>query len=165
MSTQIGSQTASWQLQQLINRSNNDSWDAFADYLTWQKIENYGHSIGSTSFQAVSNNAAAPTDLVNLLTKLYTNKLLSDASTKLLLSYMQNTNDESLLPSGLSKGITVYHKYGEYEDNVNDVGILTTDKKTYVVAIYSTGNGIYDYDDRTAVFTKIGQILSKAILN
>jgi beta-lactamase class A len=165
LSMNLSGYPASWQLQQLINQSNNDSWDAFADYLTWQSIQDYGRSVGSSTFTAVGSNQAAPTDLVNLLTKLYTGNLLSPASSKLLLSYMQNTNEESLLPSGISKGITIYHKYGEYQDNVHDVGILTTGSKTYIVALYSTGNGIYDYPDRTTVFTKVGKLLSQTLLN
>ena len=94
-------------------------------------------------------------DLAGLLSKLYAGKLLNDRDTKQLLSYMQHTNWESLIPAAVPKDITVYHKYGLIDGNLHDASIIVKDGKAYsfVVMTKSKDNG--DDDDRTMIIREI----------
>jgi len=156
---QLGDYSAEFQLEQLVNQSNNDSWDEFYGLLGLDEISQYAKSIGLTQFD-INANTDSPADLALLLRKLYTGELLNSTYTTQLLSYMQDTEEERFLPSGISSQTTLYHKIGLLGDNVHDVGIIVLPGRTLVAAIYSNGNGSADYDNRASAFTSIGKLLT-----
>ena len=139
-------------LQQMVNQSNNDSWMDLMEFMGYQNQLPYAESIGITTYD-FQNNRISPNDDALLLAKLYTGQLLNQADTKLLLSYMQNTNMEDLIPPAVPAGVIVYHKYGDYEDNLHDTAIIDDGKNPFVLTIYtSDGNREVNYTDRYAVF-------------
>lgn len=138
----VGPYPASYQLQQMINQSNNDSWNAINDALGGNdELQAYATSIGLQ--YKVDGNLMSTKDMAMLLTKLYTGKLLNADHTKTLLSYMQNTNDETLISSVLPSGLTIYHKYGELVEGktnvLHDAAIVTDGSNAYAIVIYSDG--------------------------
>ena len=138
----VGPYPASYQLQQMINQSNNDSWNAINDALGGNdELQAYATSIGLQ--YKVDGNLMSTKDMATLLTKLYTGKLLNADHTKTLLSYMQNTNDETLISSVLPSGLTIYHKYGELVEGktnvLHDAAIVTDGSNAYAIVIYSDG--------------------------
>lgn len=138
----VGPYPASYQLQQMINQSNNDSWNAVNDALGGNdELQAYATSIGLR--YNVDGNLMSAKDMAMLLTKLYTGQLLNAEHTKTLLSYMRHTNDETLIPSVLPRGLTIYHKYGELVDGatnvLHDAAIVTDGSNTYSVVVYSDG--------------------------
>lgn len=154
----VGPYPASYQLQQMINQSNNDSWNAINDAVGGNdELQAYAKSIGLE--YNVDGNLMSVKDMATLLTKLYTGKLLTTEHTKALLSYMQHTNDETLIPSVLPSGLTVYHKYGELVDGttnvLHDAAIVTDGSNTYAVVIYSDGKT--GAAARTETITRIAQ--------
>lgn len=155
----LGAYTVGFQLQQMVNQSNNDSWDYFNNLYPLTSQQNFARSIGINSF-TWNQNTLSPNDDVTLLQKLYTGQLLNTSDTQLLLGYMQNTNEEGLLPSGLPNGWQIYHKYGELDDNVHDGGIITNGNQVFILAIFTNGQGDEDYTARAAIFTQAVQAIT-----
>ena len=149
----LGAYTAQFQLKELINDSDNDSWALLYGYMGNKQLSQYAASIGVT--YNIYDNKLTTVDLAEVLSKLYGGKLLNDRNTKQLLSYMQHTNWESLIPAALPKDITVYHKYGLIDGNLHDASIIVKDGKAYsfVVMTKSKDNG--DDDDRTTIIREI----------
>ena len=158
----LGVYDASYELQLMVNQSDDDAWNLFINLLGQNQIQQFASSIGLQSFN-VSNNTIAPSVEVKLLYGIWSEKLLNHQDTQLILSYMQNTNDESLIPAAVPQGAVVYHKYGELAQynadgtgNVlHDVGIITNNAKTFMIAIYTNRNDQLDEATRTAVIQAI----------
>lgn len=143
----LGGSTVDWQIKQMINQSNNDSWNAITNYLGYSKYQACAKNLGATSFNPYNNTVAAK-DLATVLKGLYSRKFLNEENTKLLLSYMQNTNNENLIPAALNNEI-VYHKYGNYEKNLHDAAIIFNGSKTYVLVVMTSTVGSSNYPAQT----------------
>ncbi len=155
---QIGAFPADFQLHELINQSDNDSWALFNNLLGGENLENYSHSIGVNSF-IYDGNFVKPSEMSLMLSKLYQGQLLSPEHTKLLLSYMQNTEEERFLPPSIPAGVTLYHKIGLLEGLVHDVGLVDDKVTPLSEAFYSDGHGNQNYDDRALNFHSIENII------
>lgn len=140
----MGDYTAGWQLQQMIQESNNDSWSYIDSELGADQLTQYAASIG-VDFQYNGNYISAPS-MALLLQKLYNGELLNKSDTNLLLSYMQNTNNEELIPAALPSGATVHHKYGEIDNGVHDVAIVQENGKSFILVIYTNDNDGVNYN-------------------
>jgi beta-lactamase class A len=153
---QLGDFSARYQLCQMINQSDNDSWEAINQQLGHDELSAYAKSIGLSSYNPDENLITAHDEAI-LLDMLYQGKLLNDSNTKLLLSWMQNTNDESMIPSVIPEGATVYHKYGALDDRLHDVAIVVYKNQQVVLSIYtkSTNGTDTDYDNRTIFIKKL----------
>lgn len=148
--TKLGTYSAKFQLQQMINQSNNISWELFYNLLTRRKIEDYVHRIGSKGFD-ISENALKASDMTNYLVKLYKNQLHSEETTKLLLSHMQKTNEETFIPKNV-ENYTIYHKNGQLEEVVNEAILAVGEEKTLAIAIYTDGKDKWEYTKRRVLF-------------
>ena len=146
---QLSGYQASDLLRQMINQSDDGSWAILNDYLGHPALDYYAHSLGLSSYSADTNTISA-SDIAKLLRLLYEDKLLNAAHTRLLLSFMQNTNYENLITPALPPGYTIYHKVGLDDDNVNDAAIITHDNKAIVLVIFTDGHGVYNWPDRAA---------------
>jgi beta-lactamase class A len=162
LSDSLGDYSSEYQLEQLINQSNNDSWAFFNDALGFPAQETYAHSLGLASF-STKTNSLSPNDMTTLLYQLYTGKLLTKEHTDLILSYMKDTNEEGYIPAALPASTTVYHKTGLLDDNVHDGAIVDDGTHTYVLTIFSNGKGYLDYDARANVFSEIITALNQSL--
>jgi len=138
LSAQVGEYQANFQLQQMVQESNNDSWHAITNYVGLQTLSDYAQSIGI--HYDVSNNTIATQDEALFLQKLYTGTLLNTQDTKLLLSFMQNTNENTLIPASVPADVTVYHKYGWLDNYIHDAAILIYHNKLVILVIYTKGS-------------------------
>jgi len=150
LNTTIGGSSASSLLRQMINQSDNTAWRGLKSWMGYDNVEAYAHQIGLSSF-AVYDNTIAPTDDALLLQKLYQGQLLNAGDTALLLSYMQDTNNEDLIPAALSDGATVYHKYGLLNDNLHDTAIIKHGDQALVLVIYTDGSDSSSYQQVTLI--------------
>lgn len=142
-------------LQKMINQSDNDAWTTLMNFIGFQYQQPYAKSIGINSYDVV-NNKINPNDMALLLEKLYTGKLLNPQNTKLLLSYMQHTNNDDLIPPAVPTGIAVYHKYGSFNGDLHDAAIIDNGKNPFILTIFSsTGSGTLSYAQRVSVFHSI----------
>jgi beta-lactamase class A len=152
----INGQSAQTLLQKMINVSDNDAWGDIIEAVGENNLQAYAQSIGLSSYQRDTNVITA-SDEAKLLNQLYNHKLANTAHTNLLLSFMQNTSNEDLIPAGLPAGSTVYHKYGYLGGELHDAAIIVYNGHRIALTIYtkSSDDSLSDYSSRTALFHQI----------
>jgi beta-lactamase class A len=104
-------------------------------------------------------NTMSPASMALLLSKLYAGTLLNKQHTQALLSYMLNTNNETLIPAALPKNYTTYHKYGDLDDELHDAAIIVHGNQKFAVVIYTKGSGL------VATRTKLIHEVTQAIVS
>lgn len=156
LDTVLNGSTAETLLEAMLNRSDNNAWHALNEYLGDDQLQNYASTQGLSSYDVTSNVITAH-DEAQLLRKLYTGELLDSTHTQLLLSYMQNTNDESLIPAALPQGSTVYHKYGYLDGELHDAAIVSYNDHRYILVIFTKSDlaTTSDYTARIPLFHDI----------
>lgn len=151
----LGDYTSGFQIKEMIQESDNDSWSLIMDAVGYSELQAYAASIG-VSYDPL-NNTLTPSEMAGILSDLYTGKLLNQQDTAQLLSYMQNTNYETLIPAAVPASITVFHKYGLLDDELHDASILTKGASSYVFVVYTKGQDESDIPARTDVFHQLTQ--------
>jgi beta-lactamase class A len=155
----LGVYNTKFQLEQLVNQSNNISWDLFNSLLGKKNVENYAHNLGSNTFD-FSENTLKARDITNYLTKLYTNKLHSKETSDYVLSLMQKTNDEAFVPKN-TNAYKLYHKNGQLEGVVNEAVLLVGNNKTLALGIYTDGNDKWEYEKRAELIKGLIQEIAE----
>ncbi|MFC9350581.1 serine hydrolase [Arthrobacter sp. NPDC057013] len=151
----MGGQTAAFQIRQMIQQSNNTSWALILGAIGRQGIQDYAASLGIAYDRTF--NTLSPAETALILTLLYTGRLLSPAHAAELLSYMQNTNYETLIPAAVPQGITVFHKYGLLNGNLHDASILVQGQRAYAFVVYSLGASAADIPVQTTIIRQLTQ--------
>jgi beta-lactamase class A len=131
----LGDYDAAFQMEAMVNQSNNDSWLLLMDAVGYPRLIDYAASIGVT--YDPEENLLTPADMALVLKQLYAGKLLNQAHTAELLGYMQDTNNDELIPAGSRPGIDVHHKYGEFGGELHDAALLTYRGSTFALVIYT----------------------------
>lgn len=145
LSKQLSYGSAKYELQQMIEQSDNQAWNDFNTLLTHNGLESYAASIGLTNYDP-DQNTLTDTDIAQLLGKFYKGQLLNRQDTDLLLSYMQSANETDYIVASVPAGIKVYHKAGWLSDRVHDAAIIDNGKHPYVLVIFSKQQDADDYD-------------------
>lgn len=158
----LGSYPARSQLEQLIRHSNNDSWDLFISSVGFSKHNRYAKSIGMHAYEAKDNSMSAE-DMAVILTHMYQRDLLSAGHMELLMSFMQDTNEERFIPPAVPSGAQVYHKTGVFEGYVHDGAIIDDGKNPFLLVIF-TRNPSMDYDARVIFFRRITRAVTAALI-
>lgn len=158
----LGSYTAAFQLEAMINNSNNDSWLLLMDRLGYRRLIQFAASIGVT--YDPEDNQLTPEEMALVLTKLYSGELLNPVNTAQLLEYMTDTNNEELIPAAASApGITVYHKYGQLAGSLHDAALLRHRGATYALVIFTEGLDATDEAERTQVIRDLTRTVVDAL--
>jgi beta-lactamase class A len=157
----LGSSTAVFQIRQMVQQSNNESWALIVGAIGYQRLNDYAASIGIPYDRAV--NTLTPAEMARVLALLYTGQLLNGTNTAQLLSYMQHTNYETLIPAAAPQGITVFHKYGLLFGNLHDASILVQDGRAYAFVVYTLGRDMTDIPARTAVIHQLTQSVAASL--
>ncbi|MDE8589214.1 serine hydrolase [Arthrobacter sp. NQ4] len=131
----MGDYDAAFQLEAMVNDSNNDSWLLLMDAVGHPQLTAYAASIG-VAYDPEQNLLTAA-DMALILKKLYAGELLDKDNTEQLLSYMQDTNNEDLIPAGSRSGVDVHHKYGEVSGELHDAALLSYRGSTFALVIYT----------------------------
>jgi beta-lactamase class A len=164
LSDQVGNATAQYQIQQLIENSDNDAWQALNDLLGHDELKAYADQIGLDNYDPDENTLTVDT-IATLYGKLYKNELLNKSDTKLLLSYMKNANETEFISASVPDSVTVYHKAGWLDDRIHDAAIIDNGKHPYVLVIFTKAqNGTYDTTVGQQVFTDITKATTKQFL-
>lgn len=160
----LGSSTAQQQIKQMINRSNNDSWALLNKAVGYANLEAYAKSIGASSYQW-SGNIITAGDEALILKKLYKRELINEEHTSLVLSYMQNTNNEDMIPVVVPAGATFYHKYGQLEDRLHDAAIIDFKDQPIILVIYTKGGAAdgSNYQTRIALVQSLAQTVFQTV--
>jgi len=157
----LGSYTAGFQLREMIQQSDNDSWSLIMDAVGHEELTEYAASLGVN--YDPETNALTPAEMATIVSRLYSGTLLNADHTAELLSYMQDTNYETLIPAAVPDGITVFHKYGLLGGELHDAGILARDGTAYALVIYTKGQDLSDVPERTEVIHQLTQAVADAL--
>lgn len=149
----VGNYSLEYQLGQMISQSNNDSWALINSKVPRTEQQAFAESLGLQNSDYVKTETSAG-DLALLLQQIYQKKILSEESTKLLLSFMQDTNEESFIPAALSKNVTIYHKTGLLDSYIHDAAIIKDGESTFALVILSKGT-MPDPVSRAELFAEI----------
>ncbi|WP_374223600.1 serine hydrolase [Arthrobacter sp. ISL-30] len=157
----LGGYVASFQIRQMVQYSNNESWALLRDAIGYQRLREYAASIGINYDPAV--NLLSPAEMAGLLNLLYAGQLINKQHTAELLSFMQHTNYESLIPAAVPPDISVFHKYGWLNGNLHDASILVQGDRSFVFVIYTLGNYANGLPARTQVIHELTRIVVSAL--
>lgn len=157
----LGYSTAGAQIRQMVQQSNNESWALILGVLGRQGLTDYAAGIGIDYDRSV--NVLTPADMARTLALLYAGRLLNPQNTAQLLSYMKNTNYETLLPAAVPPGVGVFHKYGLLSANLHDAGILVQDGEAFVLVVYTRGRGLSDMELQAVVIREIAGTVAEAL--
>ena len=149
----LGAYPASFQLQAMIQQSDNDSWSLIMNAVGHQELTDYANSLGVQ--YSPESNTLTPADMARVLAGLYSGAVLNAADTAQLLSTMQDTNDETLIPAAVPAGVTVYHKYGELGGELHDAGILEEGGHAYALVVYTKGDDLGSVPERTEIIHQV----------
>jgi beta-lactamase class A len=164
LSQSVGGYSARYQLQQMIELSDNTAWQNLNDILTHDGLENYASSIGLSNYDP-DQNTLTVNDISLLLGKIYKHQLLNTANTNLLLSYMQNANEGNYIAASIPAGVKVYHKAGWLVDRIHDAAIIDNGHHPYVLVIFTKDNsGTYDSTQGQQIFAAITTATTQAFL-
>jgi beta-lactamase class A len=106
----------------------------------------------------MENNKTTAQDMSILFQKIYNGEIANPALTHELLGFMTNTDFEDRIPKDLPKGIKVFHKAGDGDGFVHDVGVVEYENgKAYYLGIMTSDIG--DTQDKTK--QTIGEISKK----
>lgn len=157
----LGNYTAGFQLREMIQQSDNDSWSLIMDAVGHEQLTEYAASLGVSYDPKI--NTLTPAEMATIVSRVYSGTLLNAGDTAQLLSYMQDTNYETLIPAAVPEGITVFHKYGLLGGELHDAGILIRDGTAYALVIYTKGQDLSDVPERTEVILQLTQAVAGAL--
>ena len=153
LTARMGGSTAGQQIRQMVQQSNNESWALILAAVGHKGLTNYAASMGIPYDRTV--NGLTPAEMAKTLSELYSGRLLNAANTAQLLSYMQNTNYEVLIPAAAPPGVNVFHKYGLLNGNLHDASILVQGERAFVFVVYTLGRDMSDMAARTRVIQQL----------
>ncbi|MHA7288118.1 serine hydrolase [Arthrobacter sp. MDT3-24] len=94
---------------------------------------------------------------------MFEGRLLDQDHTEQLLSYMQDTNYENLIPAAVPDGVTVFHKYGLLDDELHDAAILSMSSGSSVLVVFTKGADLSDIPERTVVIHEITKAVTATL--
>lgn len=157
----LGAYTSEFQLQAMIQQSDNDAWSLIMDAVGHEELSGYAASLGVD--YSPESNTLTPAEMAHILAGLYSGTLLEPGDTSRLLSYMQGTNYELLIPAAVPAGITVFHKYGLLGGELHDAGILVRGGNAYALVVYTKGSDLSSVPERTEVIRQVTAAVADAL--
>jgi len=115
----------------------------------------------SAAFDADTRDTTTPAAMADLLTRIFSGKALSPASTKIMVGIMQRCRTgDNRLRGLMPPGTEVADKTGTIGGSVNDVGVITLPQGAggIVVAVYIKGSNAA-YEAREKTIAQIGRAL------
>lgn len=156
LQTIIDGSSARELINRMLTQSDNSAWASLNGYLGKANLQTYASQLGLSSYDSAANTITAH-DQAQLLAKLDAHQLANQEHTDTLLSFMQRTNNESLIPAALPTTATVYHKYGQLYGELHDSAIISYQGRSYVLVIFTKSDteSVTDLANRTQLFHDI----------
>lgn len=129
-----------------LQQSDNTAAHVLEILVGEDKVQSLVNSWGLKQTNMADNKTTAY-DMAILFEKIYNNQIAESANTKELLEFMTETEFEDRLPKSLPKETKVYHKTGDEEGFVHDVGIIETEKGVYYLGVMTSDIG--DKEEQT----------------
>lgn len=159
----LGDYDAAFQIKAMVNNSSNDSWLLLMDAVGHPRLREYAESIGIT--YDPEENLLTAADMAVVLERLYTGELLDEDNTAQLLGFMQDTNNEELIPAGSRSEVTVHHKYGQVDGELHDAALLTYRESTFALVIYTENAGGNVEDDQVQLIRSLTRAVEHALFS
>jgi len=132
----LGGATLKYQLQQMINQSNNNSWDLFNNLIGFNGEQKVADSLGLTGVDMNQTHMTTKA-VANLLLKIYHGEAISNGSRDLLFSFMQDTETENRITPAIPDNVTFYHKTGSFNGEIHDAAIVLHPKNPFIIVIFT----------------------------
>ncbi|OGY30483.1 MAG: hypothetical protein A3F35_03545 [Candidatus Woykebacteria bacterium RIFCSPHIGHO2_12_FULL_45_10] len=138
LSTQLGSYDVQFQLKQMINQSNNTSWDYFNNLLGWDREQETATRF-ELSGTRIWGNLMTTADAAKLLKLHEDGAAIAEVHRDLLFSYMQNTETEDRITPVIPAEVKVYHKTGTFEAGIHDAAIVKHPRNPFILVVFTNG--------------------------
>jgi len=139
-------------LSLLINRSDNYQWAELGSLVGLANTQKLLEKNGLKNSN-IYNNTMTAEDISLLLTKVYQGNLVSPRQRAFLLTAMQGTINENRLPQGVPEEVAVAHKYGSWQANIHDAGIVFQPENPYIITVLT--NGVPGAEVKIAEFSSL----------
>jgi beta-lactamase class A len=133
-----------------LKESDNTAAHVIAVRIGEDNIQKLVDSWGMTQTSMVDNKTTAK-DMGILLEKIYDGNIADAPNTKELLEFMSNTDFEDRLAAKLPSDAQLYHKTGDGEGFVHDVGIIKTEKGAYVLGVMTSDIGEEESETKNTI--------------
>lgn len=100
-------------------------------------VQKFVDDWGMTQTRMADNQTSAY-DMSLLFEKIYKGEITNSANTKELLEFMTETETEDRLPKKLPSSTKIYHKSGDGEGFIHDVGIVEIKNHSYYLGIMTS---------------------------
>ncbi len=120
--------------------------------INFDKIQELVNSWGLTQTDMAGNKTSL-VDMTKLLIKMYHGEITSPALNSEMLGFMDDSDFEDRIPALLPKDTKIYHKTGDGEGEIHDVGIIELPGHPFALGIFST-----DINDVTTAKATIARI-------
>lgn len=139
-----------------LNESDNTAAHVISITIGEDNVQKLVDSWGMSQ-TSMADNKTTVFDMGLLLEKIYNGKITTSAKTKELLGFMTDTEFEDRLTKGISENARIYHKTGDGEGFIHDVGIIQTEKGAYYLGVMTSDIG----DNEEETKATIGEISKK----
>ena len=133
-----------------LKESDNTAAHLISVRIGADKIQQTVNEWGLTQTRMADNKTSA-FDMYLLFEKIYKGEVTDKVHTKELLSALTDSIFEDRIPALLPKDLLVYHKTGDTEGGVNDVGIIENGQIVFYVGILTTDIGQDEEQTKKAI--------------
>lgn len=133
-----------------LKQSDNTAAHVLSLRIGEENVQKLVDSWGMKQTSMVDNKTTAY-DMGVLFEKIYKGEIANPANTKELLEFMTDTEFEDRLTKGLPSGVKIYHKTGDGEGFVHDLGIIETEKGTYFLGVMTSDIGDQEEQTKNAI--------------
>lgn len=133
-----------------LQKSDNTALYVIANRIGRETSQNILQEFGLKQ-TSLANNKTSASDMRLLFTKIYKREVASEALTRELLDFMQDTDFEDRLSAKLPDEITVSHKTGDGMGFVHDVGIIEHKGKHLFVGILASDIGEKEQETKQTI--------------
>lgn len=123
-----------------LQQSDNTAAHVIAVKIGKDKIQKIIDSWGMLQTD-MANDKTTPYDMSIIFKKIYNGEITNSSKKEELLEFLTKSDFEDRLPLGLPSHATIYHKTGDGEGVVNDVGIIRFEQKLYYLGILTSDIG------------------------
>lgn len=123
----------------MIKQSDNTAAYILANHIIgFPKLKQIVADWGLIQTDMVKNNTSNQ-DIAKLFRMIYEGKITDAAHTQEMLSFLKDTDFETRLPAKLPDNAVMYHKIGTEVSIIHDAGIVTDEKRTYYIGVFTKG--------------------------
>ena len=146
-----------------LKESDNTAAHVISVKIGEENIQKLVDSWGMKQTSMVDNKTTTY-DMSLLLNKIYKNQITNPAKTKEMLEFMTDTDFEDRLTKDLPQNVKTYHKSGDGEGFVHDIGIIVSDKGIYYLGVMTSDVGGKE-DEAKNTIAEISKTVFKSLGN